>query len=284
MQNPYETRILRVLTYIRENPGSDLSLDTLADVAAMSRFHWHRVFRGLTGETVAQMVRRIRLHIAAARLLEGNRPVAQIAKEVGYPNLSSFTRAFTHAYGQPPATFRETGQLTALTHHFKKRTAHMFPITVQDRPALRIAAIAHKGDYQKTGEAFERLGAAFATRGLLPHARGMLGIYYDNPEETPPEELRAHAGIIVEDNFEMPDDLEEVRIPASRCAVLAHNGPYATLASAYEDLYSNWMPESDEQPGNAPPYEIYLNNPADTPATELRTDICVPLAPTKASA
>ncbi|MEM9127216.1 MAG: AraC family transcriptional regulator, partial [Pseudomonadota bacterium] len=69
MATSYEDRVLRVLAYIHENPAGDLSLDALADVAAMSRFHWHRVFRALTGETCAQAVRRIRLHRAAGWLV-----------------------------------------------------------------------------------------------------------------------------------------------------------------------------------------------------------------------
>ena len=78
MPNHLETRVLRVLAYIHDNPAGNLSLDRLADVAAMSRFHWHRVFRAMTGETCAQAVRRTRLHIAAIDLVNTVKPVAQI--------------------------------------------------------------------------------------------------------------------------------------------------------------------------------------------------------------
>lgn len=61
----YEQRVLRVLQYIHDNPAADLSLDALAEVGMTSRFHWHRVFQALTGETCAQAVRRIRLSLAA---------------------------------------------------------------------------------------------------------------------------------------------------------------------------------------------------------------------------
>ena len=43
MTNANEKRLLRVLDHIHDNPAGDLSLDALSDVAAMSRFHWHRV-------------------------------------------------------------------------------------------------------------------------------------------------------------------------------------------------------------------------------------------------
>ena len=48
---PYEARLLRVIDDIHANPAGDLSLDALADVAALSRFRFHRVFRAMTGET-----------------------------------------------------------------------------------------------------------------------------------------------------------------------------------------------------------------------------------------
>ena len=90
----YEQRVLRVLQYIHDNPAGDLSLDALSEIAMMSRFHWHRVFVGMTGETCAQAVRRTRLHLAATWLSNSDLPVADVAARAGYPNLQSFTRIF----------------------------------------------------------------------------------------------------------------------------------------------------------------------------------------------
>src|SRR5262245_16154905 len=78
-QRQYEARLLRVLAYIHDNLDGDLSLDRLADVACMSRFHWHRVFRAMTGETLADAVRRIRLSRAANALVSEERPIEEIA-------------------------------------------------------------------------------------------------------------------------------------------------------------------------------------------------------------
>lgn len=202
-RSDYEDRIMRVIAYIEANLAEDLSLDTLADVAALSRFHFHRVFRGLAGETVSARVRRIRLHRAATQLMTGDAPVADIARAVGYDNLSSFTRAFAAAYGHPPAEFRAGGRLIDTTPP-PKGAFPMHPVSITTRPALRIAALEHIGDYQKAGPTFEKLGAIFATRGLFAHARGMIGIYYDDPSAKPADQLRCHAGMIVTPEFEMP--------------------------------------------------------------------------------
>ncbi len=105
----YEDRLVRVLNYIHDNPTGDLSLDNLADVAAMSRFHWHRVFHAMTGETCAQVVRRMRLHRAAGRLVREGTSVDQIASECGYPNPRSFAQAFRASYGMSLPPFAKRG-------------------------------------------------------------------------------------------------------------------------------------------------------------------------------
>ena len=58
MVHDTERRLLRVLDHIHDNPAGDLSLDAMSEVAALSRFHFHRVFRATTGETLAKAVRR----------------------------------------------------------------------------------------------------------------------------------------------------------------------------------------------------------------------------------
>lgn len=56
------TRVLRVLDYIHENANTELSLDALAEGAALSRFHWHRVFSAMMGASPADVIRMVRLH------------------------------------------------------------------------------------------------------------------------------------------------------------------------------------------------------------------------------
>src|SRR5262245_64048850 len=92
----YETRLLRVLAHIHDHVDGDLSLDALAEVACMSRFHWHRVFRAMTGETLADAVRRIRLLRAANALVREDRPIEEIAARYGYSGPASFSRAEEH--------------------------------------------------------------------------------------------------------------------------------------------------------------------------------------------
>lgn len=278
MSLSYEQRVLRVLQYIHENPSGDLSLDVLSDVALMSRFHWHRVFQGMTGETCAQAVRRIRLYRAAKWLVNEDTPVAEIAGRVGYPNLQSFTRAFGERFGVPPATFRQTGNPGLLQKpKLSQGNFTMFTVNNSVVPERRLAAVLHKGAYEELNLCFEKLVAVATTEGLWPRVGGMVGVHYSDPGVVAEADLQAHAGLVITDDKELPAELEEVMLQGGQCAVLSYKGPYTAIKVAYDYLYGDWLPKSGREPKDLPPYEIYLNNPADTAESELLTDIVLPL-------
>ncbi|WP_298937186.1 AraC family transcriptional regulator [uncultured Ruegeria sp.] len=276
MATSYEDRVLRVLAYIHDNPAGDLSLDTLADVAAMSRFHWHRVFRALTGETCAQSVRRLRLHRAAIWLVQSDKPVAQIAVEVGYPNLKSFARAFSEAYGRSPTAFRKAGQFLPANPHFKTGEYPMHPVTTRTEPARRVVALPHKGAYGEIGKSFEAFSALCESRELWSKVGPVIGLYLDSPDTVPEDQLRSFAGAEYRGD-QTPEGMDDLKIQGGKTAVLTFKGPYSGLHAAYHSLFGNWLPESGEEPADQPCYEIYLNDPRETPPEELLTEICLPL-------
>src|SRR5579863_9601361 len=105
----YEDRLNRVTAYIYDHLDDDLDLAKLADVAAMSPYHWHRIYHAVRGETVTATAKRLRLQRAAVDLAQTERAIAEIASRAGYGGVAAFSRAFSEAYGLPPATYRESG-------------------------------------------------------------------------------------------------------------------------------------------------------------------------------
>lgn len=274
----YEARLRRVLEYIYEHLGDDLSLDDLANVAAMSRFHWHRVFHAMTGETPAEAVRRLRLLRAANALVLEEAPIADIAARHGYNNLASFTRAFTTALGQPPAAFRARGVQIASDLRTNRCGTSMYPVTIEELAPMRAAGVPHCGRYADIGRAFQRLGATLAARNLFAQVREMFVTYHDAPGSKPDADMRAHVAVAIADGFPLSlEGFDYFEVPGGKYAVLAHKGAYATLASAYSWLYGQWLPQSGEEPRDAPPVEVYVNDPRVTAPDDLRTNICLPL-------
>jgi AraC family transcriptional regulator len=272
----YQDRLHRVLTYVFENPGEDLSLDRLADIAAMSRFHWHRVFHAMTGETCAQMVRRVRLHAAAGRLVRESTAVDKIARDCGYPNPRSFAQAFRQSYGMTPAAFRKSGKFAAPALHLAKGKTKMFPVDIRPMEDRKLIGLPHEGAYMQIGQSFEKTWIIIAQNNLFAQMGAAMAVYYHNPDVTPEAELRSFAGAEWRGEA-VPEGLEARKLAGGKTAVLTYKGPYAMIKSGYDQLFGEWLPQSGEEPADAPCYEIYLNDPRSTAPEDLLTEICLPL-------
>lgn len=101
-----ERRVSRVLQHLERHAGEALDLDRLANVAAMSKFHFLRVFKRVTGLTPHQFLLGIRLRRAAVRLLTSPETISNIAFETGFGDLSTFNTTFRTRFGHAPAAFR----------------------------------------------------------------------------------------------------------------------------------------------------------------------------------
>lgn len=104
-----ERRISRALRHIERHADEALDLDQLAAAAAMSKFHFLRVFRRAIGMTPYQFLLNIRFRRAALRLLTTPTPIAAIAFESGFGDLSTFNHQFRDRFGASPAAFRRQG-------------------------------------------------------------------------------------------------------------------------------------------------------------------------------
>lgn len=277
MTNANERRLLRVLDHIHDNPAGDLSLDALSDVAAMSRFHWHRVFRAMTGETLAQAVRRIRMQRASYFLAMTDRPLASIAASVGMENLASFKRLFAEHFLMSPSTFRKRGELRPFVRTPLPRRDPMHPVTIRTEAPIRLAALPHKGAYHEISRAFQKLSGIMASRDLFQSAGRMIAVFYDDPQSVAEPDLRSNAGFEIKDQGDLSAPLEEVSLRGGRQAVLTYKGPYAGLPAAYDELFGIWLPQSGEEPADAPSFEVYLNTPMDTAPEDLVTELHLPL-------
>jgi AraC family transcriptional regulator len=275
----YAARLDRVFTYLAHHLDDRLDLSKLADVACMSPWHFHRIYVAMQGETVAEAVRRLRLHRAAAELIIGELPVSRIARRAGYGSQEAFTRAFRTAYGVTPARYRGAFVPTRAirTGEETMDTATGYEATVRHSPAIRAAALPHRGDYMAIGSTFERLTAMAAAQGLLGPGTRWFGIYYDDPSATPSAALRSDACVSVPDGWSPSGDLELREIRGGRYATTVHVGPYAELPRAYQWLYGTWLAASGEEPADAPCVEEYLNDARATAPADLRTEVWLPL-------
>ncbi len=290
----YRERVLRVLVHIQQHLDGELPLGELAGVACFSPFHFHRVFRGMVGESVAQHVRRLRLERAAMHLKHGERPITAVALDAGYETHESFTRAFRAAFGCPPSRFREVaaGATTTLATpsgvHFAEgeRQLSFAPLTLKEGEMaaeiktlapLRVAFIRHVGPYDEVGETWARLAEWAGANCLFGPDTRLFGACYDDPDVTPRDKIRYAACITLDAPLPPEGEVGMQTIPGGRYAVVLHEGPYQGLGDTYAHLFGRWLAEHHLEPGDPPSLEFYLNDPHDTPAEELLTEVWAPI-------
>ena len=276
----YQRQLDAVTDYIYAHLDDDLSLETLAHVSGFSRYHWHRIYRAVRGETAAQTVRRLRLERAAAMLTETSWPVERIAWKAGFTGTEVFSRAFLRSYGTTPSRFRNDGRAASSGSSMMScgsglaspvREAPGWPVRVEARCGYRLAVSEHRGSYMDIGRAFSRVRDRVGSGSL------MVAIYEDDPDAVPPADLRSAAGTVVDPGTRIPHDLAERLVPAGRYAIMRYVGPYSSMHVAYLWLYGQWLPSSGEEPRDHPVIEEYLTDPATTPPVDAVTDILLPL-------
>jgi len=277
-----QTRFQTVIDYIYDHMDEKLDLDKLAEVACVSPYHWHRIYRGLMGETLASSIKRLRLHRAAGQLVNSSATVDQIAKTSGYTRLQSFTRAFSETYGMPPAKFRSDGSHTQFKVKITEgRTTEMMDVNLQQVESFDVLAMSHTGSYMNIGNAFEKLFGWLGVRGLIGPQLRSVGIYYSDPDAIAENDLQSDACIALPkmNDIELDSSIERKSIASGEYAVLLHKGPYSNMRSAYQWLYGEWLANSGREVADQPAFEEYLNNPREVSPAELLTHIYMPLKP-----
>ena len=95
------------MDHIDRNLDRELTLEELSNVANFSRFHFHRIFRGMVGESLNQFIQRIRIEKAASQLVElPDKPITNIAMDFGYSSSATFARAFKTRFDMSASAWR----------------------------------------------------------------------------------------------------------------------------------------------------------------------------------
>jgi len=103
-------RIVHSALWIEAHSDQPIALDDMAKAAGLSAYHYLRVFSGVFEVTPHQYLVRTRLRKAARLLADGDRPITEVALDVGFADLSNFVRSFGRAAGVSPRAFRQAAR------------------------------------------------------------------------------------------------------------------------------------------------------------------------------
>ncbi|WP_119696993.1 AraC family transcriptional regulator [Microbacterium halotolerans] len=281
----YDERFDAVLTYIYDHLDEPLDLIRLAEVAGFSPRHWHRIFVSAFGESLSALVKRVRLQRAVSLLVSDTMPVRRIASECGFPDQSSFTRAFKAATGTTPARFRSSGTHVDLRMARARQDPDAFEVRVRELTQVRCIAARHRGSYLTIDRTFHELRVWLAAHGHDLADQDMYGVYLSDPTRTPESDLKSIACATVPPGISgrleplSPDaaQVESFTIRGGPYAGLTHIGAYADMPDTYAWLFGHWVPESGRRLADDPVVERYISSPQDSAPTSNAVELLLPL-------
>lgn len=283
-------RLRKVLQHIDDHLEESLTVERLSEVAAFSKYHFHRQFSQRFGIGVHKYIQLVRLRRASYQLaFRPHMRILDIALGCGYESHEAFTRAFRQNFAQTPSEFRERphwqawhstcGALKQLRSAPLARPLSASGVTIQSFPETRVAVLSHRGDPALLGESLRRF-ISWRRENRLPPARSAtFNLLYDDPNDTPRERFRMDLCAATE--ADVPPNGQGVvskTLPAGRCAVLRHVGTDDTLDLSLRFLYGEWLAQSGETPRDFPLFIQRLALLPDVPENELASDIYLPLS------
>jgi AraC family transcriptional regulator len=264
----YRTWIQRALDYIEANLMSTVDPRAVAREAGFSVYHFHRVFKGAVGESVADYVRRRRLTEAAERLLNTRERIVEVALRYQFESQASFTRAFRRVFGMTPGQYRRNRQSLLLLERpclDGAGLSHLCDgISLQPkvvfRPSMQVVGLPYRGT-NRSGEipsmwsVFQRLVEQVPNRREPEVTLGVcLPIFHLTAESEIDwlwaVELEAESG-------SLPDGMITRNVPAGHYAVFVHRADVDRLEETYQYIHGVWLPHSGFVPANTPDFERY---------------------------
>ena len=279
----YAERIERVVRHLENLPAESApTLAELAAVAAMSEFHFHRVFRLMTGETVGDALRRIRL-ARAVPALAASAPVEEVAAQSGYAARQSFARALQSGAGVSPVAARRDPEALANALRQARPGARQgdeipaLTIDIVSAQPLRLLAVRNVGAYEELNAAYGRL-FTLVTAQLPPESIvGLYGVQFDDPRFTSPQDCRAICAFDVGDAGVPAGELEQITLPGGDFLRIHHHGSYDLISASIDVLYAHAIDALDRELAPQPPYIHYRDDPEQVAEAQLRSEVYLPL-------
>lgn len=296
----YLRRINKALQFIEENLDQTIQLDDVAQASHFSRYHFHRIFHALVGETVNDYVSRKRMEKAASCLVyKPEMSVSAVAEAGGFSSSANFSKAFKLYFGVSPTELRKgqfqntqdrnqsiqevskTGKLyskygkafnpqdlysqfvtQAVVFDHDKLEEMLMKVKVKDQKQIHVAFLSSPNGYvlDSISETWDKIVSWAKLQGIDCNRQKRFGICHDNPIITPLEKCCYDAAIEINPELEVAKPYNQTIIPSGKYAIAYYKDDADKISNFMTELCSHWFPDSGFEPDDYPPVFHYLND------------------------
>lgn len=281
------SRINDVLFTIHKNIKQPLAVKKLANIAAYSEQHFHRVFQQVVGEPVHAYIRRCRLEFAANQLMfDISSPVLDIAAQSGFASVSSFSRAFKATFAMSPGQWRQQDSQqkdkpyladSEIAQAYQRIHQQALPkANLVELPERYVAYVRHLGYGRSIRSAWQIL-KAWANTEQRDFSQ-QFGLHHSNPAWVELAKCRYVACLAIDKPIYHRGVVNSLTIPGGLHAVFKLEGKYGELLPQLSNILERWLPASGFKMQSTPAYVHYHKNHFLSPDERFELDFCLPLS------
>ena len=251
----YLTQVQSGIDYIEANLEFDIRSADVARHAGISQWHFQRIFKALTNETLKTYLRSRRFSRALENLANSNTRILDIALTAGFESQESFTRAFRKAFGVTPGQYRRRPGTLVFPRKVSFDAEYLTHIhanvslepEIFEQPEMQVLGMRTQffsvdSEKNNMGSKLPQLWAEFLPLldGVPNRIQGGgYGVMCQTAEDS--DKLDYWAAVPVTHVDSLPENLVSLRIPACRYARFAHRGRVLGLNRTVDYIYSSWL-------------------------------------------
>ncbi|MFJ9896790.1 helix-turn-helix domain-containing protein [Streptomyces sp. NPDC091280] len=251
-------RLNQALDHLEDHLDREVDVAGAARIAAVSEYHFRRLFSALAGMPLPVYVRRRRMTLAAAEVLAGRHTLLDVAVRYGYGSGEAFARAFRSVHGIGPGEARRTGATLTAQPRMSFRVVVEGSTTMRyrivEKEAFRIVGrkarvpLVPEGENASAAAHLESLDERAVLRMKELSDREPEGIVSAAVYLTDSREEGAEAdywiGAVTGPDSEA-GDLDALDVRAGIWAVFDNDGPYpSALQELWRDVFTQWFPSN----------------------------------------
>jgi len=267
----YLKQVQKGIDYIEANLDFDIELSKVAKEAGLSQWHFQRIFKALSNETLKTYIRSRRLGNALNKLLTSNQKIIDIAITAGFESQESFTRAFKNAFDLTPNEARKIGNKNLFIKKVEFNAEYLKHInqnislnpkiyTQKKMLMVGIHTQFYSVDSGKNNIADklpvlwdEFLKQINKIENKVPGLA--YGVIHQAQDKT--DLLDYYAACEVTHINDVPKGMVSLEIPACRYAKFSHKGNIKNINNTVNYIYSSWLLQSNERHNYGYDLEIY---------------------------
>jgi AraC family transcriptional regulator len=271
-QNEYFKSVGKVLDYLKKHSDENPDIETLAGIACLSPFHFHRVFKSVIGENIGEFRLRLRMEYVAEKLNKPNVKLEDLAIETGYNGVQALSKAFRKYYGVSPSVYRHSDKKYSF-----ETGSFGFPVLKPEIIRTRhiniiCSAVLHEKISPENFQLEWNALLQFVHKtGLSLSGSEAIGVSNNDGFY--------YIGYIIDKPiFTDMEPYFTKTLEAGLYAVFTLNGSYKKFSGFYKTILFDWLPASGYSLRKGSCFEKYINNPMETEEDKLITEIYLPIA------